>query len=111
MRTAVLALLIGCGGGQVTDTPPAPPAVTCKTAAEHMIDELVAGKDPRPPDDAINGQIALVRDHCEKDGWSEQARACFSKMKSLDDADQCGTYLTAEQQTALGAAPPPAPAE
>ena len=72
-----------------------------------MIDELVAGKDPRPPDDVINKQIAIIRDHCETDGWSEQARACFVKMKTMADADQCGTYLTAGQQAALA---PPKPA-
>jgi hypothetical protein len=111
MRYAVLALLAGCGGGQIADAPAKPAAPTCKSAAEHMIDELVAGKEPRPPDDAINAQIALVRDHCEKDGWSEPARACFIRMKSIEDADQCGTYLTTEQQAALGPPPPPTPAE
>ncbi|HEY4176486.1 MAG TPA: hypothetical protein VGM90_06630 [Kofleriaceae bacterium] len=104
---AIAVMMCACGPSPEPQTPKAE-GPTCKSAAEHMIDELVAGKDPRPPDEAINGQIALVRDHCEKDGWSVAARACFSKMKTLDDADQCGTYLTAGQQTALS--PPQEPA-
>jgi hypothetical protein len=107
---AIVMVMSACGSSPEPQTPKAE-GPTCTSAAEHMIDELVAGKDPRPPDEAINKQIALVRDHCEKDGWSPQARTCFSKMKSLADADQCGTYLTAGQQTALSPPAPAAPAE
>jgi hypothetical protein len=107
MRWVVaVVLLSACPAPEAKEPVPAGP--TCKSAAEHMIDELVAGKDPRPPDDVINAQIKIIREHCEKDGWSEPARACFSRMRTLADADQCGTYLTAEQQAAL--APPAAPA-
>ncbi|HEY4058386.1 MAG TPA: hypothetical protein VGM39_17355 [Kofleriaceae bacterium] len=111
MRWVAIAVVMCACGPSAEPAAPTAPVPTCTSAAEHIIDELVAGKDPRPPDDAINGQIKIVREHCEKDAWSEQARACFTRMKGLADADQCGTYLTPEQQTALGPPPPPPAAE
>jgi len=66
-----------------------------------MVDEMAATKDPRPPDEALNGLIALIRTRCEQDRWTSEAVACLSRIKSAADADQCGTLLTEAQQAAL----------
>ncbi len=100
MRAAILAVLVACG-------PPAPVAApasagpTCAGAAEHMVDEMAATKDPRPPDDTLNALIGLIRGRCEQDQWSSEAIACLSRIQSAADADHCGTLLTEAQQAAL----------
>lgn len=96
----VVGCLLGCGSAPPPSEPaPLPPS--CKRAAEHIVDELVAGKDPRPPDDAVNAYITLIRTRCEQDAWSAPAQDCFIRIKSLADADTCGTLLTQAQQDAL----------
>lgn len=102
MRAAVLAMVAACAGsaGPVA-APPAPTGPTCAAAAEHMVDEMAATKDSRPPDDALNALIDLIRVRCEEDRWSSEAIACLSRIKSAADADQCGTLLTEAQQAAL----------
>ena len=100
MRAAVLAVVAACAGapGPVAPSPSGP---TCAAAAEHMVDEMAATKDPRPPDDTLNGLIDLIRVRCEQDRWSAEAIACLSRIKSATDADRCGTLLTEAQQAAL----------
>lgn len=101
IRAVVLAVVAACarGPGPVAAPPPAGP--TCAAAAEHMVDEMAAANDPRPPDDVLNGLIDLIRVRCEQDRWSSEAVACLSRIKSAADADQCGTLLTDAQQAAL----------
>ncbi len=100
MRATVLAVLAACGApGPVAA--PAPAGPTCAAAAEHMIDEMAAAKDPRPPDDLLNRLIELIRVRCTEDRWSSEAVSCLSRIKTAADADQCGTLLTDAQQAAL----------
>lgn len=66
-----------------------------------MVDEMAATKDPRPPDEALNSLIDLIRVRCEQDRWSSEAIGCLSRITSAADADQCGTLLTDAQQGAL----------
>lgn len=80
---------------------PAPAGPTCAEAAQHMVDEIAATKDPRPPDESLNHMIGLIRTRCEQDQWSSQAVGCLASIKSLADADQCGTLLTDAQQANL----------
>lgn len=66
-----------------------------------MVDNLAANLDPRPPDEVMNKQIALVRTRCEQDAWSPEAVKCLADMKNLDEANHCATLLTEAQQAAL----------
>ena len=66
-----------------------------------MVDEMAATKDPRPPDDILNGLIDLIRVRCTEDRWSSEAISCLRRLKTAADADQCGTLLTDAQQAAL----------
>ena len=97
----LVSCLLGCSGTAKESSEPAPLAPSCKRAAEHMVDELVAGMDPRPPDDTVNAYIKLIRTRCEQDGWSTPAQDCFTRIKNVADADTCGTLLTQAQQDAL----------
>lgn len=101
MRVAIVVpALAGCGApSRPLVTAPAGP--TCADAAAHMVDEMAATKDPRPPDETLNGLITLIRTRCDADRWSSEAVACLSTMKSATDADRCGTLLTDAQQAAL----------
>src|SRR5665647_379827 len=72
VRGAVMiAVLAACGP---PPKPAAPPksGPTCADAAAHMVDEMAATKDPRPPDEALNGLIALIRTRCEQDRWTSE---------------------------------------
>lgn len=101
IRAALLGTLVACSGSPAPATPTAPAGPTCAAAAEHMVDEMAAANDPRPPDDVLNGLISLIRRRCEQDQWSSEATACLHRITSPADADQCGTLLTDAQQAAL----------
>ena len=97
----VIVLVAACGGGgvkDIKDTPPPPaPEATCHSAGTKLIELVVAGHDPVPPDDAVNRLIALVEKRCATDTWKPEARACFSKVKTVDDANDCSQTLTEPQ--------------
>jgi hypothetical protein len=98
----VIVFVAACGGGgvkDIKDTPPPAPAETCRTAGTKLIELVVAGQDPAPPDDAVNKLITLVEKRCETDGWKQDARSCFSKVKSVEEADVC-TKTLSEQELA-----------
>jgi hypothetical protein len=102
MRTwIVVVLLAGCGGAPAPTESPATAGPTCSGAAEHVVDAMVATMDPRPPDEAVNKLIKLIRVRCEADQWTAAARSCLAQMRSAADADRCGTLLTEAQQAAL----------
>ncbi|MGE0395574.1 MAG: hypothetical protein AB7T06_02525 [Kofleriaceae bacterium] len=98
MRAAwVVVLVASCGGGgvkDIKDTPPPAPEASCHLAGSKLIDLVVAGQNPPPPDDAVNKLIALVEKRCETDRWSAEARGCFSTVKGIEDADGCAKALT-----------------
>ena len=96
----VVVLVAACGGGGVKDlrdTPQATPEATCRTAGTKLIELVVTGQDPAPPDDAVNKLIALVEKRCETDTWKSEARGCFSAVKTVEDADACAKTLTEQQ--------------
>ena len=95
-------MLVACGGPN-PDAPVAPrvKAPSCAAAADGMVGMLVADKDPKPPDDTVDGIRNLIRDRCQTDGWSAEAQRCLADMKTADDANNCGTLLTEAQQAAL----------
>jgi len=101
IRAVVLiGTLAACPAAKSSEAP-RPAGPTCATAAQHMVDEMAATKDPRPPDESLNAMIGLIQKRCEQDQWSSQAIACLARIKSLADADQCGTLLTEAQQANL----------
>lgn len=102
MRAAwVIVVLAACGGGGVKDLqdipPPQPAEATCQDAGTKLIELVVTGQDPAPPDDAVNKLIALVEKRCETDTWRLDARECFAKVKTIEDADVCSTKLSESQ--------------
>jgi hypothetical protein len=66
-----------------------------------MVGLLIANKDPKPPDDAIDKLRNLIRQRCTLDAWSPEAQRCLADMKTPDDANVCGTLLSDDQQAAL----------
>ena len=95
-----LLVLADCGGTQVVDRPASAPTPTCKSAAAKMGD-MIATDVSKPSDEAVNQLIGLIRTRCETDQWSPAAVKCLSEMKTVAEADACGTELTAAQQKAL----------
>ncbi len=105
MRAFLFVVLAACGGGGGKPAEkPASPAVSCAAASDGMTGFLVAGMDPKPPDDAADSLRALIRERYDQDGWSPEARRCLKDMKTADDANVCGTLLTDDQQAKLVAA-------
>jgi hypothetical protein len=101
MRTSIVVVALAACGAPPKPAAPVPAGPTCAGAAAHMVDEMAATMDPRPPDEALNALIGLIRSRCDQDRWSSEAVACLSKIKSAADADHCGTLLTDAQQAAL----------
>lgn len=92
----------------IKDTPPPTPVATCHTAGTKLIELVVAGQNPPPPDDAVNQLIQLVEKRCSTDGWKQEARECFSKVKGVEDADACAKTLSEQELANLSGdmAPP-----
>ena len=104
---------------------PAPAAPKGPTACERASDSMVAAMlaqlpaaDP-PPTEEADALRTLIRERCERDGWSAEATRCLIAMRRRDDAVPCAKLLTDDQQAALvrdlearqgGAAGHPAPA-
>ena len=106
MRWLAILVLTACGGGAKPAQPTAPPkkAASCAAAADGMVGMLVAGMDPKPPDETADGIRKLITTRCTEDKWSPEAQRCLADMKTADDANVCGTLLSDDQQAALGAA-------
>lgn len=100
----LLVLLAACGGGAAKPAaPPVPPnkAPSCAAASDGMVGLLLADKDPKPPDEVVDGYRKLIRERCEQDGWTPEAQRCWADAKTPDDLNVCGTLLTDDQQNAL----------
>ncbi|MBS1120014.1 MAG: hypothetical protein H6Q90_2242 [Deltaproteobacteria bacterium] len=97
---ACAVVLAGCGRAQ----PPAAPmleADTCGSVADHMVEQLLIGKDPRPPDATVDGIKNIIRARCKQDAWTVAAQDCLRKIQNAADADRCASLLSEEQQAAL----------
>jgi hypothetical protein len=86
---------------------PAPAAPKGPTACERASDSMVAAMlarlpaaDP-PPTEEADALRNLIRQRCERDGWSAEATRCLIAMQRLDDAAPCAKLLTDDQQAAL----------
>lgn len=101
--------VIALGAVLVTCRPadaPAPAAPRGPTACERASDSMVGAMLARlPASDAPTEQADalrnLIRERCERDGWSAEATRCLIAMKRLEDAEPCAKLLTDDQQAAL----------
>lgn len=103
MRTALLVLVLGCGGGgkkaaeAPKDTTPA-----CAAVADAMIGIMLLNKEQTPKlKETMDGFTAIIRTRCEADGWTAEAKTCLAAMKTQPDAERCAPMLTEEQQANL----------
>ena len=95
MRAFVLVALLGCGGSQKAT----PKVATCGDVADAMIGMML--QDKEPPKATIDGFKTIIRNRCEQDAWTADARQCLATMKSASDAERCSNLLTEEQQAKL----------
>ena len=122
MRTRLLVLLLAACSHSKPAATTAPMAATaaptCEQTGEHMIG-LLSNKNDSNAEMAKQIQGMFV-DHCNKDGWSADARSCIGSAKEMNDTDACKSKLTQPQLDALeksfnapgptaGAAPAEAP--
>lgn len=108
MRAWVLVLCLGCGGGgvkDIKDPAASAPAATCKTAGQHLTELVVSMQKTPPPDDAVNAQIEKTAKFCTDGSWSQAAIDCFSRVKTVEEADACTKNLTQAQLEALAGGP------
>ena len=120
MRFAIVVVLAACAGSKSTPTtssalPKGPDCtVVAESMAKHMLADSPATKE-------------IIRNRCDTDQWTADARECLAKMESERDADRCAAMLTETQRAALvkdererlqagegdptpvGSPPPPAP--
>lgn len=101
-RSWILVIAIACG------TPAPPPAAPrgptgCERASDSMVLAMLARlpAGATPPTEEADALRNLIRERCERDGWSAEATQCLIAMKQLEDAAPCAKLLTDEQQAAL----------
>jgi hypothetical protein len=108
-RLTCLALVVAACGGSSPKSESTMPGNTGTTAAagpscdamtNHMLDAMTAGKPPVPPEKLKDMHDMFVA-HCEKDGWSPQARTCFNNMKTMEDGNACSDTLTEAQKNTM----------
>jgi len=97
-------VLAACGGGGKSSSPTTPKQAagpSCEAVADSMVNQMLADKDPRPPDDKVDVIRNIISSRCDADGWTLPAKQCLSTMKNAQDADRCASMLTEQQQAAL----------
>jgi hypothetical protein len=102
MKRWSIALAIGCSGtGPATvQQPRAPSEITCVAVANNMATQVLSHKTA-PEQDRLEAIIEIIQRRCEQDRWSIEAKQCLATMKTEEEADQCSTYLTDAQLTAM----------
>jgi hypothetical protein len=106
MRAWIVVALLACQACQHADAPPpaAPKGPTaCARASDSMVLAMLARlpDGARKPTEEADALRNLIRERCERDGWSADATRCLIAMKRLEDAEPCARLLTDEQQAAL----------
>ena len=101
----VVALLAGQACQHADAPPPASPKgpTACERASDSMVLAMLARlpDGARKPTEEADALRNLIRERCERDGWSADATRCLIAMKRLEDAEPCAKLLTDEQQAAL----------
>ena len=117
----VSAVLAACGPAAPAPAAPKGPTL-CARASDNMVQTMLDRlpvKDP-PPTELADAIRNLIRERCERDGWSPEATRCLIAMQQQGEAARCAALLTDEQQAALvrdqeaqlgGGAAPAAPAD
>ena len=134
MRAQMIAIVFvfGCGGASkkppvqepkpLPETVQKPPAPDCVAVADHAR-QLVPAE--MAPESEIKATVDAIKNRCEADQWTAEARECFGTAETDDDFKGCTKLLTEAQLTAVtkdveatspskqpapaAAAPPPAP--
>lgn len=102
LAAALCAVPAGCAPAAAP--PPAAPKgpTACERASDSMVGAMLArlpaSDEPAEAADALRN---LIRERCERDGWSADATRCLIAMKRLDDAAPCAKLMTDAQQAAL----------
>ena len=98
----IVAVLAACHHADAP-APAAPKGPTaCARASDNMVAAMLAGQPASDaPTEAADGLRNLIRERCERDGWSADATRCLAAMQRVDDAAPCATFLTDAQQAAL----------
>lgn len=102
----IAGLVLGLAACHSADAPP-PAAPKSPPACDRASDSIVAAMLARlpagnpPPTDEADAVRRLIRERCERDGWSAEATQCLIAMKRLDDAEPCARLLSDDQQAAL----------
>lgn len=102
-----LVLVVACGGAPPTPTPQTPKAEpipqttapTCKQVGDHLA--TLAERDPTQDDAKL---AKPLRDRCDSDAWSADARSCFATVQSPAELDGCRQLLTTSQRDAFARA-------
>jgi hypothetical protein len=98
----IVAVLAACHPAEapVAAAPKRPTA--CARAADNMVAAMLAGQPASDaPTEAADGLRNLIRERCERDGWSAAATQCLIGIHQLSDAEPCAQLMTEDQQAAL----------
>jgi hypothetical protein len=80
-------------------------AADCESAVKHVMtldDDVNATPEVKKEvEDMMAAARALAVERCTKDKWSAEVLACMSEAKTSQDAEDCASKLTPEQQKAL----------
>jgi len=105
LKHGVLILAIaGCGGGsKAAPMKPMDPMTAapseCATMATHVAEVVMTFKDPPPTTKDVVADV--VRQHCESDGWSADAKKCFASFTDEESAKGCVGTLTETQHDSV----------
>ena len=100
--TAVVAVA-ACHQEPAPSSPRPRGPTACARASDSIVLAMLArlpSGEP-PPTETADALRNLIRERCERDGWSADATRCLAAMQRVDDAAPCATLLTDAQQAAL----------
>lgn len=97
---ALMLAIAACGGSAKSTTGPggggaAPPATECDITARHLTEAVFKWKEPPPT--TQDNVFAVLRGHCNSDGWSAEAMKCFQQVTDEASSQPCAEKLTKEQ--------------
>jgi hypothetical protein len=102
-RSWIVVTVIACSA-----PPAAPPAAprgptACERASDSMVLAMLARlpAGARTPTEEADAMRNLIRERCERDGWSAEATQCLTAMKQREDAAPCAKLLSEDDQAAL----------
>lgn len=99
----LLILLVACGRPPTAANEPKPDTSKCPNVADQMVSFLSKGKETggEPFMEAQDRIRRLVLTRCRDDAWGLEAQQCFLGLASIEQANDCATFLTIDQREAL----------